>query len=303
MWNNWIDTSDFRALNTYEKAYERWQSAPEWAGSRHAGERRLKKNRQDIHGIRRLPDTSIACRYHATDVVTFHPGGSITLDPYQSNCTTLFANALLPDDLFVDFNNHVGLIVACHTPNAPGYCWEREARVYELKGRATTFEKREDGWWPRDPEKTTSTFDWPRVNRKRARAALLAHDFARFRLWVQTAAMIGATHEWAHQRAFNSYDLLMILGDRTEWPNLLRNRAYYPDADYAGFCFGRELHRWGGKLTLVERTAIQIGRIVRAVRMAIYEDANVVDVEVLPYLQKLDDLRAFESACRTYDWV
>jgi hypothetical protein len=48
------------------------------------------------YGVRKLNDGSIAFRLHSTDVVTWHPDNSLTLEVYTSQSTQAFANCLLP---------------------------------------------------------------------------------------------------------------------------------------------------------------------------------------------------------------
>ena len=53
------------------------------------------------YGVRKLADGSVAFRLHSTDVVTWHPDNSITLEVYTSQSTQAFANCLLPSPVSV----------------------------------------------------------------------------------------------------------------------------------------------------------------------------------------------------------
>ena len=332
MWGSCTDTSAWRGVNDYQRAFERWQNAPQWRGDPKTDftPRKVDRNSSKRQWSIRLLQSNggIACRYWNTDVVVFDPDGAITLHPWRSASTDAFANALTPSGVETHFNNSFGVLVSAVDADAPGNRWERPRRIYHLDGYrdGVTFERREDGqWWPREPERYTQTFDVPRVDRSRARAVLLKRDFKRFKLWVMTAAMMnaGQPHEWGettqgyHRRYRGENPLVLIYEDQERWTELLHDKAYWPESDARVVCCGRPVttryvgNRYAGTsawetiepLTRVERTMRQVNRIVNAMRLALYETDGCVTVEKLPYVESWNQLAAVKAAQRVYSWV
>ena len=306
MWNTYTDTSAWRGVNDYQRAFERWQKAPQWRNDTKGEFERRKIERNSSKrkwSIRLLKENGgIACQYWNTDVVTFNPDGTITLRPWTSKTTDEFANALLPSGLRANFNNSKGCLVACDNGEAPGQrWWDRPMRVYDVGGCVEpTFERRADGqWWPTEgTEAQTGDIDVPYIVTKKARETLKRLDFTRFRQWIKAAALFNQSE----QRAWHNYklrdpELVPIYDDRSRWPELLNIRNFYPDADERDMVYGRP--RWGSpKLTQAERSIRQAGRIIEAMRLALYKAHDCISTETLPYYTSWQHLRVVAEANR-----
>ena len=304
MWNNWIETHEFRGITSYELAFARWQKAPNWRGETgDFTERKLKPNKSTrVYSIRMLADGAIACKYHNTDVVTFNVDKTIKLIPWASNTTSMFANALLPRGVFADFNNRHGVML------------HLDDRWYKLDGSAPTIRKDDEGQWQFVGEHDSEPFEVPRVNREKARAALKARDFTRFRQWIKAACVMCPDHDFEHRGTTDRRELLDIYEARARWPELLTYRGYYPDADDLRMCFGRSIrtgyfdHASGHYvsdplLTPIQRATRQARRITEAMRLAIYETDRCVEIDTHPYVTGWDQLEAIESATRKMPWT
>ena len=334
MWNNYTDVSSWRGVNDYQRAFERWQRAPQWRNDEKSdfAPRKVEVNSSKRKwSIRMLKtDGAIACRYWQTDVVTFHPDNSITLNAWRSMSTDAFANALTPGGISTHFNDSHGTLVQCDWSGDPRYGEDRQ-RIYDLKGvrNGVTFEKRDDGaWWPRDPETTTDSIDVPRINRARAREALKKHDLKTFERWARTAVMmrLGQNVEWreslceeGRRHHDTDRDFVAALDDRAHWIELLKLRRFWPDSDERRLCFGRPVtyyyvrSRGYGEsawkhvepLTPAEQGDRFVNRLIKALRVAVYTVEKAVDVETIPYYESWSQVadvakrnRVFHAAVR-----
>ena len=292
MWNNWIDTHEFRGLTSYELAFERWQKAEPLhknGQDAHYAERKLKRNRQTIYSIRMCRDSSIACKYHDTDVVTFAPDGSITLRPYASNPTSQFANSFLPSGVYADFNNRHGVML--HLGSDREY--KLGTGLYGFE--AFTIRKDAEGQWQVDD---SEPFEVPYVVTATARETLKRLDFRRFRQWVNAACMLNQSAERQWTRGYSGDELADVYEDRASWPELLNVRAYYPDRyETQRMVYGKSL--WGSpKLTQPERSARQAGRIINAMRLALYKAHDCIGTDTLPYVSGWKQLETIAAANR-----
>ena len=305
MWNSYTDTSAWRGVNDYQRAFERWQKAPQWRGDEKSDftPRKVERNSSKRKwSIRLLKDNAaIACRYWNTDVVVFNPDGSITLHPWNSKTTDEFANALLPTGIQATFNNSKGCLVACDGGDPRQTNYGREMRIYDIGGCVEpTFERRADGqWWPDDATLIqTGDIEVPYICTKKARETLKRLDFARFRQWIKAAALFNQSEQRDWTTGYDSDELADVYEDRASWPELLNVRAYYPDRyETQRMVYGKSL--WGSpKLTQPERSARQAGRIINAMRLALYKAHDCVSTDTLPYYTSWQHLRVVAEANR-----
>ena len=332
MWGCNTDTSAWRGLTDYQRAFERWQRAPQWRNDEKSdfAPRKVEVNSSERKwSIRMLKGSgAIACRYWNTDVVVFNPDNSITLRPWRSMTTDVFANALMPSGIGVNFNNSKGMLVSCGEEGLR--CWKHD-RIYDLKGGEITFERHEwptPEWWPRDPVATTDSIEDPRVNRKRARAACLKHDLKTFERWARTAVMmrLGQNVEWreslceeGRRHHDTDRDFVAALDDRAHWIELLQLRRFWPKKDERRVCFGRPMKSYydrstygsGGWIAVEPLTPVEQGdrfvkRLVKALRLAVYTVEKAVDVETIPYYDSWDqvaDVAKRKSVFYAAPWV
>lgn len=169
-------------LGTWIKALSRWQATKPWRGG-DENARPLDNSRRKTHmTIRKLPDESIACRLYRTDVVVFHPDGTVTITPYASMSTSAFAQAVLGGwgcGLGILFTHRLGCLV-----NISGAGW---VRLVE----ATKFKQREGllvAWEVLSP---TEPFEERVLDKVKARAALKNSRYRDYVAWLRMCDAMG----------------------------------------------------------------------------------------------------------------
>lgn len=160
-----INTANVPRINTYADALRFHDKASQKPWRNGGEDFPFPGKRVRQYGVRKLADGSIAFRYHSTDVVTWHPDDSCTLDPWNSQSTQAFANHLLP--------RHVYTTSQCSKLVTGGW---QDGWVYPLSGKV-----RIGG--PDDAIITGARFAIERVNRKRAKVALARTRYAEYREW------------------------------------------------------------------------------------------------------------------------
>lgn len=166
-----IQTHDFPPIRCYSDAHQYWERIKPWRGYSPTDAKPLAGRKAHHMTIRKLNDGSIAMRLHHTDVVTYHPDNSITIEGYASVSTDAFARALLPSGLSASFNNGVGFMV--HTT------------VTRLMADKTITMRRVDGEWQATDPAMLTPFVKYSVDRKKANAALKKYEFSDFEAWIK----------------------------------------------------------------------------------------------------------------------
>jgi hypothetical protein len=84
-------------VTTHDAAVAMYNKATPWRGEDPEGERPLPDKRSRDYGVR-MDGTDVVFRYHRTDVVRWHRGGSYTLDTggYRTRSTGEFASNFMP---------------------------------------------------------------------------------------------------------------------------------------------------------------------------------------------------------------
>lgn len=198
---------------------------------------------KDYHGVSLNPSRhvdhyrlhkrgeSYALRYHYTDVVVYHPDGSVTTDlTYGSQNTARFANNYLPYGLDARFyKGRVMLTV-----------WGD--KTYAFRGPVTL--RNQGGDWriiEQDRNKIIK-FAVPRVNRKVANAAWRDPRVVALREYLKTIAGLGVVPrgvwEAMNGDATMCSDTLLsqAINDEQHWPalaaRLMRTRYYAQTGEY-----------------------------------------------------------------------
>lgn len=197
-----ISTAGVPRLNSYSDALAAFEKASLKPWKNGGEDLPFPQKRSRSYGIRQLTDGSIAFRFHSTDVVTWYPDNSCTLQPYMSQSTQAFANCLLP--------NHATVTSACSRLVIGGW---RDGWAYPLGGRPVRI------GGPDDVVATGMVFECKRVNRKAAKAALARTRYTEYRNWYQLMAPMltgPAAGEWLHEE-----DVLRYLEDPEKWHSLM----------------------------------------------------------------------------------
>lgn len=110
----------------------------------------------------RMTGTGVAFRYHSTDVVTWHPDGSYTYDPWTSRSTCTFFNQFTPFGAYLTRDGAVLIIGDTAYPVARGGC-------IHIKGDK--------------PTGGLGRFGKTVVNRAAAKRVLAETRYAEYRAW------------------------------------------------------------------------------------------------------------------------
>lgn len=260
------DGRNLPILSNYARAYEFWERAQQWRGE--TGEydgRVLDKRSKKYVTIRKLNNNAIACRLHATDVVTFHPDGSLTIRPYSSIMTDEFTNTVLRfTNIEAGFNRglisvggHVyraiDTLVLTPDPMAQNnYCMETK----------------------------TEPFVITRINR-RANALLKQLGYNAFRDWVKMLDVTGYEMDGGNPRPrYNEMNIDTMLADSACWLDLVTRSAGWVTTSS------------GARVLLPGK--VVVGQTLTSVRERVYAThPEVIDKEVKPYLSDQKEVNAW----------
>lgn len=160
-------------------------------------------------GVRKLPDGSIAFRFHRTDVVTWHPDETYTLVPYQSQSTCDFANTFLPSWHQLCRTGTLLTIGGWRNGTMHPVDYDSTVRI----NPATNA--------PTHPLK--SVFRKRKVDRKKAKALLAETNYAEYREWRKLMVAMSGTGTSCWD--VTAHNLKEYLADRDKWYDLMR--SYY----------------------------------------------------------------------------
>lgn len=215
-----IDTTGLPAIDDYASALKHWEKIKAWRGYPEQDPRPLDASRKAKHKTIHLKaNGDIALRLHTTDVVTYHPDGSVTLRPWSSRSTDEFARALIPVGMTTWFNHAQFTLVGA---NANWYTSPDEARWYAIPASGMRFTKSSEGQWVPDKIAPVTCF---KVNRKRANAALKSAGFDKFKTWYDAYSAMNQI-EFDDSTRFagwvRSFEAVAMLADRDKWTDLAR---------------------------------------------------------------------------------
>lgn len=216
-----IDTYGLPAIDDYASALAHWNETKPWRGYPEQDPRPLDKSRRAKHKTIHLKDNGdIALRLHATDVVTYHPDGSITLRPFSSRSTDEFARALIPYSMTTWFNHSQFHLVGCDIS------WSTNpalARWYNIPSTGMRFTRGSAGSWV--PDRITHVKSY-KVNCKRANAALEQAGYNQFKAWYNAYSALNKI-EFDHSIRLAGWmrpsdAAAALLTDREKWTELAR---------------------------------------------------------------------------------
>lgn len=114
-----------------------------------------------VRWVRKVGE-SIVFRLYGTDMVTYHPDGSIRVGYYASVTTAKFVSPLLPDGLYLGSD---GVL----TVNG-GHFWDSPSRPEAVVCKGQVLLRREDDLWQIDePASTLHAFSEVQIDRKEVR--------------------------------------------------------------------------------------------------------------------------------------
>lgn len=168
-----VRTGNLPAIRSYDDAFRVWDGIKPWRGE---AERPLDAShrRRRMLGIRQEDDGTIALRLYRTDVVSYHPDGSITIRTYRSISTNGFIHRLSP------------FTASCTVPCGP-ILWAN-GRGYRVPNKVTMVLR--DGLWVPHESTPTTPFTLYGVDKRRAARALRAWRYFEFCRWLKARAAL-----------------------------------------------------------------------------------------------------------------
>jgi hypothetical protein len=198
-----LNTSGVPCLANYDKANAFFQRTKPWRGSSD-DVRPVHPSRRRHMEMRRLPDGSIAFKLYDTDVVTWHPDNTLTIVPYPSRTTNMFAHALLPRGIYPQFDH------------ALGACIETGSHLYSTPSSVRMHEVIEGAW---RIVNGGAQFEIPQLDKHAARAALKASRYNDFVTWRKAVIALHGQPEIDYFWPGAAMALAM-LQDQAQWPAL-----------------------------------------------------------------------------------
>ena len=198
---------NFMPIRSYDQAVKSWQSGVIFPKDRKLGDLALPRGLVDTRKrhmtIERTATLDYILRLYSHPVVTWHQDNSVTISPYLSRSTVMFANCCTPISMFVALHNGQ-FSVTC------------AGRIYKVE-RQLTLRKRGDAWEP------DQVMPWsvPFINRERATYALRETGYKEFRLWFMTYVQM-AEPPMPGYSYLDGYQMLRMLQDRNQWRELVR---------------------------------------------------------------------------------
>lgn len=220
-------TDHVPCVHSYADALLYWENSKPWKDSKGEHDERPMGHRRKRHmTVRKNRAGDIVFRLYATDVVTYHADGSLSLDPYSSSLTNRVVNDLTPPGIhpFYTFGRGCALHVG--------------ERAYLIGEGAHLV--RVDGTWEMSPDVRTQPFRKVVVDRKVARELLKETNYSDFRAWLMAVRALARTEpegkvtEWGRRRRFHGLDgitratqvrMLAQLADKEAWLDLARLNA------------------------------------------------------------------------------
>ena len=175
-----IDTYNIPPIRCYSDALNYWGKIKPWRGSGDTNSRPIAGRAKKHMVMRQLNNDGIAFRLHGTDVVVYHPDGSIVLNAYPSISTDMFARSLTPSGICTTFNSGAGYLLHLERENT--------TMTFRMARDNVRLQRNDAGeWHPVDPAMFQPFIKY-RVNTTRANDALKRYGFNNFKAWVKARA-------------------------------------------------------------------------------------------------------------------
>lgn len=256
------------------------------------GDSARKKKHLSIRPV----DDGYACRYHSTDVVTYHHDGSLSLDPYASVSTNALVNQLLGEGIHVDYRNgryrSDECIVWCLLDQSGGYWWQRPQVGYVITDE-TRFERNAEGLY--EPQGETDQIAVMQLDRKAAAALRKANPgLTEFGHWIGAAVAMGALKDKRTQLA----DIPRRLG---EWTlERINNSANWTEVLSMVYRLGIPKEGWG-RSRWRDNLQWSPNLMMAALRRRIYIETDCVETIAVPRYESREDFERIKKLNRVWE--
>lgn len=245
----------FLHLTTHASALAKWESITPVRGRADDNIRPLARRSDTSKTIRKTKDGSIALCYHNTDVVTFRPDDTVTLEPYASVSTNSFVWATLGGQ---------GDQVQALWADRDHPCPDHITRVGDLHYHTPSFAtvKYESTGWVLLAG--SEPFEVPMLDKAKCREALHESGFNDFALWFKTLIRLGLDprggvvrrHYWSlrDRVEFTTNDVSQHLRAGSEgggWQLLANKMRLYNKVESDLGTLRKACYRWWGAAEIV----------------------------------------------------
>ena len=187
---------------SYEQAVTKYEGIVPIRG-RAVDTRPLANRRSDNLTIRKLGDNSVAIQLYRTNIITYHPDGTIELEPYASNLTTEAVSTILKG----------GRVRAQYTHSAGPVLWVR-GKGYATKGVFTLDADL-------DLISGSVPFTYYSVDKAKAAAVRKLSGLNQFTLWLNTMVRLGQDPRGgSRDRSASWWAVIGMLPDPKYYPEL-----------------------------------------------------------------------------------
>ncbi len=197
-------------IGSHAEALAFYERCPARQGEDPGDERKISgKPNSPQMGVR-LTKGKVAFRYHNTDVVTWHPDDTYTVETYNSKSTCEFANHFLPIGQALEFQ---------------GRAFRIDGVMYPAIGDITVR--------PKDGKVlgTQAFFVKEVIDRKAAKAVLAKTRYAEYRDWHKAMwPMVKDNMKGGWSRPVpTAWETIDLLEDETKWHNLMTSGMGQPE--------------------------------------------------------------------------
>ena len=253
-------TRGFPLIRNYDDALRVWEKTKPWRNHWNDDIRPLASRAAKHKVILRMGDGSIALRLYNTDVLTYHPDGSLTVRGWPSMSTNSFANALLPSGLWASFSDGV---TGCFLALAD-YPWQDPTGTTLIRCSQPVRLDYYDGRWRVHPDCTPEPWVYPKLDKAKARAALKYYRVTEFTQWLNAAVELGGIEipAIAYCRPLGSAGVLERLREGSETWRQIANDVLGVNLKYTAY------HAFDAVETITEPTITyaQLKSVKRALR-------------------------------------
>lgn len=173
-----------------------------WRGESGETSRPLLEPRRRTMSVNLHSDGSVAFQLHRTEVVTYHPDNTLTLDVYATPTTDAFARSFMPHRVMPAFvSDYV-------------YAFGRYYRTEHHRATVIDLTRGE----------VVNPLPWQRktIDRARARQARNMFGLTAFKAWYQAVVALGHTLDGTyHPYRMSNEDHLRALADQSRWLELV----------------------------------------------------------------------------------
>lgn len=240
----WAIRCSFNRIQSYAQAAKAWEKAVIFSNKNRTSDnyllvpRGLVDRRKKHLTIERTEAEDFILRLYEHPVVTWHKDHALTICSEASKSTGLFANHCTPAEMFVTGGDQFRVTV--------------DGRTYKV-GKQTTFRPRDDTW---KPDQITP-WSVSRVNRERAKQALVEVGYEEFRLWFKVYIHMSSPPD-GRAGWIDNNSIVIMLRDRNKWRDLVTSR--FPNA-------------WNYP-----------DQALSEIRQAIYQECKCIDRKSVPFL-------------------